>query len=223
MSSVKLSKLTDKTTKQWSLVANKLEATQEAFVDAYRQSLVDCLGSDWRKCYKDWDNFQDAVEYVEAQIKPLCLKNGIPLTVYSRFKGASRKICFHSTDEEPIPFTIAANNSIACIKEVEKLVDEDGKGTRAQRVNRAYATIRARENEKYAANKVSKNATILPLPKQGENSKEYRLKILDLIGQHLRKCGRAIKGKDESATTIQRIMEILQSEPVPEMVGFSRQ
>jgi len=95
--------LKKETIAKWQTAISAVEQGQKAFVKAYRATLDDLIPN-WQDRWQTDPMFAETVADVESAMKSLCLANGMPLTVFNRYKTATRKAVFL---ESPFAFGAA--------------------------------------------------------------------------------------------------------------------
>jgi hypothetical protein len=206
---IKIRPLSEATIDKWHQTVWQVKQAQELFVSTYRSSLEDVAGKNWKKTFTEWENYVEVTKYVEDEIKSICINSGMDVTVFNRYRTAARKICFHSTEEEELPFNIAANFSLKDMQKAEKMIKQSNDGSLKKRTNRAYATIRAERQNKHIVKQMGVKATVLPTINDNDDVKHYRSNILNLLKTHFDKSSRCLKGNDKSAIALKTISGII--------------
>lgn len=152
---------------------------QEKFVKVYEMCLTDFGGTDWRKTYKKWPNFDEVVGELETQLKAVCIEAGMTLTVFNKYRTAARKYHFFG-----VPFKFGANFSIGEIREAQELARAMTTGTDEQKVREAFKAVRAKKNLASAKGIIGKKGTVLMWPEEGSDIDAYFTETIDRVLGH---------------------------------------
>lgn len=157
------------TQKMWKGVVWSVKQAQDRFIEAYKATLTELIPG-WEKTWKENPHFSKSLGDIESYISQLCRTNGMPLTVFNKYRGAARKSVLLK-----VPFTFAASNfTIPELKEIAT----GGVGT--------AKVIRKEKNLHHAATQVSHHATILPLPSDDVHVDDYLATVKSRMQDHLR-------------------------------------
>lgn len=158
--------LRKETLAKWQIAISAVREGQKAFVKAYTATLDDLLPN-WRESWKTDPMFAETVADVESAMKEFCLANGMSLTVFNRYKTATRKAVFLDS-----PFAFGSGYSIRDIQRVRR-----GEVT--------VAEVKAQKAFHDASNVVAKTCTILPHPDAEMHEDDYIELCTTRLTEHL--------------------------------------
>lgn len=192
-----------KTIGEWNLATESVKEAQSRFLRAYRSSITDICGEGWENTWRTMPNFSTCLREIEKEMKRYCTAGGMSASVFTRYQSAARKHCFLD-----VPFNFGTTLSLDEIRQAKEIAEKEPGTNSKEKLRQALKTVREQKYIQKAASKVSRVATVLPLPEPEVHPEDFlNDQVLPQLESYLQKIENQF-GKDFVLQILERMAAV---------------
>ena len=172
--------LSAKTQELWLIATKKIKTASEAFVTAYKATLIDLIPN-WEATWRKDPTFNARLVEIEQIMRSQCLRAGMPAATFNKYVSSARRAVLLK-----VPFRLAAIATVAVAKAIANLPPEAQQAF-AQRKRAEQALnvlVRSPADVTEALLKripLPEDATVIPLPTDKDEPQEYFKLLLEKL------------------------------------------